>query len=108
MMLPSEAMRRMNNDIEKVVREESLSLYASLIAVSPVDTGYYRSSWSFHKITKLSFKLSNSVNYASILARGRRYVDGQMRGSIQWPEGLAPMLLKTNVEMKRKFDAIRY
>ena len=104
---PTEALTKIEKESEKVIASETTKLYTSLLQVSPVDSGYFRSSWFMRKINKLNWRISNSTSYASILAQGRRNVDGQFYGSIQWAGGLSPMLEKTNNNLNRRLNGIR-
>jgi len=51
--------------------------------------------------------IKNSADYATILARGRRFVSNKWQGSLDWSNGLSPMLAKSNKDMQRKLDAIK-
>jgi hypothetical protein len=75
-------------DIERDIRVNS----AQIIASSPVDTGHFRRSWTFKKVSDDHFVLHNPVKYASILYHGRRFVKGRWYGSEQLPKGYEPIL----------------
>ena len=103
-MLPSEALAKIEKDSEKVVDNEALKLYADLKLISPIDTGFFKGSWKIDHKGTMKWTISNNAEYADVLARGRR----GNRGSKQWEHGLSPMLQKTDKEIQRGLDAIRY
>jgi len=108
-MTPSEALEQIVREQEQIVKSETEFLYLDLKIISPIgETGNFRRSWTKYKKSRLSWKIHNSANYASILARGRRFVNGRYEGSIQWQHGLSPMLQKTSKNIERRNNAIQY
>lgn len=105
-MTPTEAVaeisRRKNRIIDEVVRD----MYSELIKVAPVDTGSFRSAWSIDKITN-GWRISNNMEYASILWDGRRFVAGKSVGSLQWQEGGSPLLARYNNRIEKEFKDIK-
>ncbi len=107
-MLPSLALDQIELELTNIVKSEVSDLYADLKATSPRDTGHFSRSWSMMPTGKMSWRITNSADYADILARGRRFVNGRYEGSLQWQHGLNPMLQKTNNNIERRSNAVRY
>lgn len=107
-MTPSEALDAIERDLTNIVKSETSDLYSDLKTTSPRDTGFFVGAWSMYPTGKMSWKISNSANYADVLARGRRFVNGRYEGSLQWQHGLEPMLQKTSNNIERRSNAVRY
>jgi len=107
-MTPTEALAQIEKDQYKIVTSEVSNLFTDLKFISPVDSGNFRHSWSMFKTSKLSWRISNTALYADVLARGRRFVNGRYEGSLQWANGLSPMLQKTSKNIERRNNAIYY
>ncbi len=113
-MTPSEGLKNIIIDINKIVDDEVLNLYKKLVKTSPVgETGAFRRSWNISEgyITTNASKdwtISNFQEYATILAGGRRFVNGKMQGSIQWSAGITPMLQKTFNNINRRTNNVKY
>ena len=90
----------------KVVSKVAQSLLSELIHVTPVDTGALKGAWYIEK-TPDGWRLSNNMNYASILFDGRRIVSGKEQGSLQLPGGINPVLAKYNIIMQQELNKIR-
>ena len=113
-MIPSQALKHIIKDYNSIIDDEVSELYAELIRISPVgETGNFRSSWSlnngyFTTTASKKWTISNYQEYASILAGGRRNVNGMTIGSIQWSAGLSPMLQKSSNNLKRRLGNVNY
>jgi len=77
---------------EKDVDLEVNKFYSTMIEVAPVDTGDFRSAWEINQVGKLKWRVTNNMDYASILWRGRRNVGGKWYGSEKWSQGGEPEL----------------
>ena len=106
-MTPSEALKAIEKDAEKIVSQEALGLHARLVQASPVDTGTFKASWSIDKKSPLHWVIANTVEYASILWAGRRTVGGRAYGSEQWVHGGDPMLKQTDIAIDRRMKGIK-
>ena len=114
-MRPSEGLADIISQSDEVITDEAKTLFADLKLISPVgDTGDFKRSWAIRVQNRspLSIRISNSVEYADVLARGRRklpnfYGTIQWYGSHQWPNGLSPMLAKTNKNIEKAMEGIR-
>ena len=104
---PTQALTKIQKELMAIVRSEALGLNTDLIATSPTDTGHFKASWSMQNVTKWHWRITNRASYADVLARGRRFVNGRYEGSLQWQQGLSPMLAKTSKNIERRGNAIR-
>ena len=106
-MTPSEALKAIERDAERIVSQEALGLHARLVQASPVDKGAFKASWSIDRKSPLRWTIVNTVNYASILWAGRRTVGGKAYGSEQWVHGGDPMLKQTDIAINRRMKGIK-
>ncbi len=105
---PTEALKKIEFQLESIVKNEALKLQSDLISVSPVDTNHFKTSWQpLQRVGRWTWRISNTAKYATILASGRHNIGGRMYGSLQWSNGLAPMLQKTDRNIKAKSDKVR-
>ena len=81
-------------------------LMSELVSVTPVDTGQLKGAWDLQK-TSEGWRISNNMQYASILFDGRRIVSGKEYGSKQLPQGIQPVLEKYNIIMQRELNKIK-
>jgi len=120
--LTKEFEYEVGKDIDKV-ENEVRTFYADLQFIAPRDTGHFLESYKMDSDKeKLTWEISNSAEYASILWMGRRYLPisisgwstsrsggsslsaqgktGRLYGSLGWPEGGEPMYeeFKYNLE----------
>lgn len=108
-MTPDEAVRQLKIDTYRIISNEAHTLYTKLVQASPVDEGTFKLAWRAPmKNGENSWRIHNSVDYATILAGGRYYSLGRWYGSEQWAGGLTPMLFKTNNEIQRRLDDLKY
>ena len=119
METPLQAFKRMEREIDQVIADESLTLYDGLVATAPVyqyngpikskqrQGGHFKRSYNLSRLTAKHWRISNNASYADVLARGRRYVGDRYYGSLQWRAGLAPMLMKTDANLTRRFKTIK-
>ena len=107
-MLPSEALAKIEKDAEKLIDKEATTLFTDLETLGVRDTGFFEGSWRLTHIGVMRWRISNNAEYAIILARGRRTINGRAYGSKLWANGLSPMLAKTDKNIQRGLDAIRY
>ena len=91
-MTPLEELRLLSKKQNNVLAENVALFHAELQSVAPVDTGAFREAWTAEKVKQGVFTISNSMDYADELTRGRRQVMGKWYGSEQWSGGLSPML----------------
>jgi len=106
-MLPSEELKLLKDKTDRIIAEQVLNLYREFIKVSPVDTGAFRSAWTFDQISDNEWIISNGMQYASILYDGRRLVAGKWFGSEQWRDGGDPMLKEFNQKLERMLKDVR-
>ena len=105
-MTPSEAVEEIRKQQTKILSREVTNLYSELQTKSPVDTGTFKGAWQLEKVVG-GWKITNGVQYATILADGRRFVLGKWVGSEQFPEGIAPILAKYNIIIANEFKKIK-
>lgn len=103
----SDALTSIMDDAEEIVASEALGLKADLETVAPVDTGAFRNAYKIEERGKMQWRISNRMEYASILFAGYRIVDGVARGSLQWVGGGDPMLEATNNSIERRLNRIK-
>ena len=110
---PSEALDKIMKQTRKILKETVYEFHSALQRVAPVDTGHFKLSWKLKPISKDEYLISNNAStrsqdsYASILWRGRRLINGVMRGSTQWQHGGEPMLQQREIVMNMKLKAIK-
>ena len=106
---------KMTEQIEDIFEDEVVKLHNDLIDVGEAvrDTGNFKNSFSpimhpsrYRWVIENDAHSVGGFDYASILARGRLYVNGRWYGSVHWPKGLTPMLRKTARNIKRRVDAL--
>jgi len=112
-MTPTEGLDKIMADSDKVIRNEALKLFADLKKTSPTDTENFKRSWGIKTLKRspLSIRISNSAEYADVLARGRRKLPNfngviQWYGSPKWRNGLSPMLKKTNRNIEKRLGGL--
>ena len=105
-MLPSEELAIIHKKQLDVVAEEVITLFDKFVKVSPVDTGAFKGAWAIKK-NKLSWIITNDMEYATILFTGRRKAGNKEYGSKQWPEGGDPILMKFNRTLKRRLKKVK-
>lgn len=92
-MTPLEELRLLTKKQNSVLAENVTMFHAELQSVAPVgETGNFKQAWTAEKVKQGVFTISNNMDYADVLARGRRQVMGKWYGSEQWSDGLEPML----------------
>ena len=101
-MLPSEELEQIYKEQMKIVDTLVVQFFSDLQKSSPVATGAFRQAWDIDKVKDAEWKISNNMEYATILFDGRRMVGGRYFGSEQWAEGGYPMLEKLNRELERR------
>ncbi len=110
--LPSEELAVIMAKTRLILKETVFEFHSALQRVAPVDTGHFKLSWKLKKIDEDHYIISNNAStksqqsYASVLWRGRRSVNGIMRGSTQWYSGGDPMLQQREIVMQMKLKAI--
>ncbi len=87
-------------DVDKV-QDLVTAFNADLVHSSPVDTGHFKASWSMEQEGELTWTISNSAEYASILWLGRRHVGGRWYGSLQWKTSREPLLERLKYDLER-------
>lgn len=109
-MTPKQALDAIMAESEKVIASEAIGLNTELKIIAGggmKKTGNFQRGFKIERISKLQWRISNPVEYSSILAGGRRFVNGKYLGSINWAGGLSPMLEKTSNDITRRLDGIR-
>ena len=110
---PSQALDKIMAQTRQILKETVHEFHSALQRVAPVDTGHFKLSWKLKPIDEDHYIISNNAStkeqesYASILWRGRRPVNGIMRGSSQWQHGGEPMLQQREIVMNMKLKAIK-
>ncbi len=104
---PTQALTKIEKELMDIVRSEALGLNADLISASPVDTGHFKASWSISRSGKWSWSIRNRASYADVLSIGRVFDGGQMRGSLQMPNGIAPLLQRTSKNIEARSKKVR-
>jgi len=109
---PSQALDKIMAQSQEIFKITTLRLYNDLKSLKVIDTGHFRNSWGLLQISKEHYQISNTADYASILARGRRRFRNshgtvQWYGSLDWYNGLSPMLAKANHNMDIQFKQIK-
>lgn len=116
-MTPSAAIEEIIKQKTKILATETTNMFNELERKSPVGTpestgikgyvgGSFKDAWE-QKKTIDGWQISNSMEYADILADGRRFVVNKWVGSEQWREGLSPTLLKYDIIIRSKFNQIK-
>jgi len=109
-MTPTEALKAIEQEAEKIVTQEALGLKADLVSASPTKTGDFQSAWVIVKksgLSGLAWTIFNPMEYASVLWAGRRVVNGRAYGSEQWLLGGDPMLQQTDLAISRRMKGIK-
>ena len=94
----------------EIIEDEIVSFHNNLIDAGQAvwNTGNFKNSFSpIMRITPTKWRIENDASYASILARGRRLVNGKWYGSVKWAGGVMPMIEKLKINVERKTNAIR-
>lgn len=100
-----------NEEIERQVRQITVSLDQAIASGTPVDTGHLRANWLMDfgainarttnsltapntgrgnawKVGDGNIFIHNTVEYAVVIDAGRSFRDGQLRGSDFAPQGI--------------------
>jgi len=99
-----------SKEIVDIVEDEVVALQNDLIDVGQAvwDTGEFKNSFApLKKLSWASWVIRNDAEHSSILARGRRQVNGKWYGSLNWVDGLDPMIKKLNDNIERATNALR-
>ena len=101
---PSKALNKIMSEAMGIVKNEAFILQGNLIETSPIDTGHFKASWQpLQQIGRYTWRISNTAEYATILAVGRH----APYGSLQWSNGLAPMLQKTSINIESRVKKVK-
>lgn len=71
------------------------------------DTGHFFRSWKAPLQNGYDWTIINTADYSPVLARGRRTINGRAYGSLNWANGLDPMLAKLKVDIINATDKIK-
>ena len=99
----------LSSKIIDIVEDEVMALQNDLIDVGQDvwDTGEFKGSFApLKKTSEVSWVIENYAEHSSILARGRRQVNGKWYGSLNWVDGLDPMIEKLNAKIERETNAL--
>ena len=105
-MLPSTELALIYQKQMRVVDDVANDLFSELIHVTPVDKGTLKGAWDIKK-TDDGYRLSNNMEYASVIFDGRRLVAGKWYGSEQLVEGISGILMKYNKILEIKLKNVR-
>lgn len=105
-MTPSEELALIMKKQEKIVAKYAKRLLRELVKKAPVDTGTFKSAWSIESKGDMEWRISNNMEYASVLFDGRHLVGNKWYGSDQWPEGGHGLLEQINNELEKELKAI--
>ena len=108
-------------ELEDIVGEEVQRFYSELYKSSPIDTTRFKGSWTPISHAKGSMKWTwmNKAPYASILARGRDFVNGRWYGSNKngrsaatqsahgWGGGIKPFAYRFEKRVVRRTRDVR-
>ena len=72
------------SQLNKIIDQSMPQIYQKFTQLTPIDTGNARSNTSLSGRT-----ITANYSYADVLDQGRGFRDGQMRGSIQAPNGMS-------------------
>jgi len=103
-MTPTEELKRLWEKQKEVINRRTTKLYSDLVRVAPVDTGMFKSAWTLDRLGEASWRISNNMEYASVLWAGRDPIT--KKGSKQWQHGGDPMLEEFKEDLQRKLDRI--
>ena len=92
---------------DKVLGETAINLYGELVEATPIDTGNLKASWKAPSKTKDGYKIENSAIYADIRLHKRVKVNGIMYGSLQFPDGISPIIHKADIQLQEDLKAIK-
>jgi len=107
----TEAVEATIHDIQEVLEDEAQRLRDTLQRTSPTDEFEFIRSWEPIKVvSKYFIRITNTADHASILARGRRKLEGRWYGSIQngWGAGLIPFENEFLKSLIRRTDEIQH
>ncbi|RLA68954.1 MAG: hypothetical protein DRG09_06925 [Epsilonproteobacteria bacterium] len=99
-----------DDEIREIVEEEVIGLHNDLIDAGQAVwlSGNFKNSFApVIKKGDFEWRIENDADYASILARGRRLVNGRMYGSEKWARGMDPMIAKMEDKIEKRTDAIQ-
>ena len=104
------AVEEMTKDIEELITKETKWLRDELVRTTPIDTGKMKDNWTNVAQSGWVWTFRNLKDYASIIARGRRSLNGRMYGSIQngWSAGITPFFRKFDKRIEKEFNAKQY
>ena len=105
-MNPSEAVDELERQYKQVLDRVVADMFNEFTRITPVETGQLKTSWDLTPQGE-GWRLSNNMEYASVIFEGRRLVAGKMYGSIQLPAGLDPVIAKYNKILEREFERIK-
>lgn len=105
------AFKMLTDDAFEIIEEEIVNLHNDLIDVGEKihDTRNFKNSFSpIQKVSKWHWRIENDAEYADILSRGRRVVNGKAYGSLGWYHGISPMIQKTSKNIDRRVGNVHY
>ena len=119
----SDALDHLERMQEVVLAETVADLYSELVTVTPVGDasqwntkyppkgyigGSLRAAWKLTRLANNRWKLSNNMEYASIIFDGRKPGSGGwLQGSKQLPAGVDPILLKYNLLLTQRLNRLK-
>lgn len=104
MQSPSQSLKELLKVSQKIAIETKNKIEGDLIKTAPVDTRRFKNDWDSKLVGKNGFSVYNTVPYGAILAGGRRQSStGKMIGSIQWRQGIKPMVKDWEKFIQQRF-----
>ena len=102
-------IKEMTEEIDKIIGEEVHRFYNELLdkGRDVWDTGHFFRSFKDPVKTSEGWKITNTADYSPVLARGRRTINGRAYGSLNWFNGLNPMLAKLGRDIIKRTDRIK-
>ena len=104
------AVEELTKDMEELIDSNVSWVFDLLVRTTPIDTEEMQSSWHWKKVNRLLWVIRNEAEHSSIIARGRRFINGRAYGSVQngWGKGLNPFLRKFDKKLEKEFNAKQY
>jgi len=104
------AFQDASDEVLEIIEDEVVTLHNKMIDAGQAVwlTGLFKNSFSpIQKLSSTHWRIENDTDYASVLFRGRRMVNGRWYGSEKWAGGIDPMIAFMENEVIRKTNAIR-
>ena len=103
-------IKELTAEIEDILEDNMIAFQNDLIQKGQdvYDTGEFKNSnMPLTQYSTFHFEFINTAFHSSILARGRRVVNGMWMGSEHWAGGIDPMVDYYEKKIQKEADAIR-